>query len=82
LSDLQPFAEMAQNKGITQAQLALSFAAHYPGITTIIPGIRTPHQAELNADAVVALNDEDMKALRALYDEHLSDLMTFLETTG
>lgn len=82
LSDLQPFAEMAHHKGITQAQLALSFAAHYPGVTTIIPGIRTPHQAELNADAVVALNDEDMKALRSLYDEHLSDLMTFLETAG
>lgn len=82
LSDLQPFAEMAHSKGITQAQLALSFAAHYPGITTIIPGIRTPQQAELNADALVALSEEDMAQLQLLYNEHLANLMTFLETAG
>lgn len=82
LSDLQPFAEMAQRKGITQAQLALSFAAHYPGITTLIPGIRTPEQAELNAEAIHALSDDDMSGLRSLYNDHLFELMAFLETAG
>lgn len=82
LSDLQPFAEMAKSKGVTQAQLALSFVAHYPGITTIIPGIRTPYQAELNAEALLALNADDMAQLSLLYEEHLAELMSFLETAG
>jgi aryl-alcohol dehydrogenase-like predicted oxidoreductase len=39
-------------EGWTPTQFALSYAAAIPGVSTIIPGIRTPEQALANANAV------------------------------
>ena len=56
--------------GATTAQLALRWIVDQPGVTTVIPGARTPDQARANAAAagLAPLNPGTLDALRAVYD--------------
>jgi len=59
-------------QGITPAQAAIAWLAQQPGITTIIPGARSPAQARANAEAgtLPPLGTDFDAAVRALYDRH------------
>ena len=59
-------------EGATLPQLALRWILMHPGVTTTIPGARTPAQAESNARAaeLPALPAEAMARVRAVYDRH------------
>ena len=63
--------------GATLAQLALRWILMHPGITTTIPGARTPDQARANAAAadLPALDDPTMETIGAVYDEHIRPLV-------
>lgn len=56
--------------GATTAQLALRWIIDQVGVTTVIPGARTPDQARGNAGAagLPRLNPSTLEALRTLYD--------------
>jgi aryl-alcohol dehydrogenase-like predicted oxidoreductase len=82
LSTLEPLDAMAARYGVTQASLALSFVAAFPGVSTLIPGIRTPEQAEMNANAIVDIQAEDMDILHRHYETHWKELVGFLEKIG
>lgn len=82
IESLSPLRDMAAQYGVSQASLALSFVAGYPGISTVIPGIRTPEQAEMNARAVIALAPDDMALLKAHYETRWKILMDYLEKLG
>lgn len=82
IESLSPLRDMAAQYGVSQASLALSFVAGYPGISTVIPGIRTPEQAEMNARAVIGLAPEDMALLKAHYETRWKILMDYLEKLG
>ena len=65
------FVELAADAvpGATPAQVALAWVAAQPGVTTVIPGARTPEQAQANAAAGgVILPSGFDDAVRALYD--------------
>jgi aryl-alcohol dehydrogenase-like predicted oxidoreductase len=57
----------------TPAQAALAWVAQQPGVTTVIPGARSPAQARANAVAaeLPPLGQEFMNGVRALYDREL-----------
>jgi aryl-alcohol dehydrogenase-like predicted oxidoreductase len=57
----------------TPAQAALAWVAQQPGVTTVIPGARSPAQARANAAAaeLPLLGQEFMDGVRALYDREL-----------
>jgi aryl-alcohol dehydrogenase-like predicted oxidoreductase len=59
--------------GATPAQAALRWVVQQPGVTTVIPGARTPEQARGNAAAATLpdLSPEFLDAARRLYDERL-----------
>ena len=63
--------------GATLAQLALRWILMHPGITTTIPGAKTPEQARANAAAadLPALDDPTMETIGAVYDEHIRPLV-------
>jgi aryl-alcohol dehydrogenase-like predicted oxidoreductase len=63
--------------GATLAQLALRWFLMHPGITTTIPGAKTPEQARANAAAagLPALDDPTMETIGAVYDEHIRPLV-------
>jgi aryl-alcohol dehydrogenase-like predicted oxidoreductase len=57
----------------TTAQLALRWVIDQPGVSTVIPGARTPDQARANASAAALdpLPAEVRDALAVLYDRHI-----------
>jgi aryl-alcohol dehydrogenase-like predicted oxidoreductase len=50
---VEPFWRETAELGITPTQAALSYAVAVAGVSTVIPGIRTPEQAERNAAGAV-----------------------------
>lgn len=66
---------LAEKYGISKTQLALSFILGYQGVSTVIPGIRTPEQAIQNTRKTVTLAKEDQVLLESLY---LSEFKTLI----
>ncbi|MHB9864066.1 aldo/keto reductase [Streptomyces sp. YIM S03343] len=68
------FAALAPD-GYTPAQLALRWIIGLPGVTTVIPGARTPEQARANAAAaeLPELSAETLTAIRDLYDRRIKE---------
>jgi aryl-alcohol dehydrogenase-like predicted oxidoreductase len=62
-------------EGYTPAQLALRWIIQQPGVTTVIPGARSPQQARANAAAgkLAPLTDETLHAVRDLYERRIKD---------
>jgi len=69
----QRFAELARGIGLEPATAALAWIVQLPGVSTVIPGARTPEQARANAAAgsVAPLPQEFLDAVRDLYDERI-----------
>ncbi|MFF6999915.1 aldo/keto reductase [Streptomyces sp. NPDC008313] len=68
------FGELAP-EGFTPAQTALAWIVQQPGVTTVIPGARSPEQARANAAAgkLPPLPPETLAAIQALYDRRIKD---------
>ncbi|TXS46720.1 aldo/keto reductase [Streptomyces sp. uw30] len=68
------FAALAP-EGFTPAQLALRWIIQQPGVTTVIPGARSPEQARANADAAALpdLTDETLAAIQDLYARRIKE---------
>ncbi|KUM73162.1 aldo/keto reductase [Streptomyces curacoi] len=66
------FAGLAP-EGFTPAQLALRWIIQQPGVTTVIPGARSPEQARANAAAagLPELSEDTLTAIRGLYDRRI-----------
>ncbi|MFD7729827.1 aldo/keto reductase [Kitasatospora phosalacinea] len=66
------FARLAP-PGATSAQTALRWIVQQPGVSTVIPGARTPEQARANAEtmAMSPLPEQTLQAVRDLYDRRL-----------
>jgi len=62
-------------EGMTTAQLALRWLVDQPGVTSVIPGARTPEQARGNAAAadLPPLSPELLDALRDVYDRQVRE---------
>ncbi|CAB42931.1 aldo/keto reductase [Streptomyces violaceoruber] len=68
------FAALAP-EGYTPAQLALRWIVQQPGVTSVIPGARSPEQARANTDAarLPELSEDTLAAIRDLYDRRVKD---------
>jgi aryl-alcohol dehydrogenase-like predicted oxidoreductase len=62
-------------EGYTPAQLALRWIVQQPGVTTVIPGARSPEQAHANAAAarLPALSQKTLDAIEDLYDRRIKE---------
>ncbi len=60
-------------RGATLAQFALRWILMHPGVTTVIPGCRTPEQVDENVAAlgIPPLDSRTMERCRAIYDERI-----------
>ncbi len=67
----QEFAALVPS-GLTPAQAAIAWLAQHEGVTTVIPGARSPEQARANAAAgdAAPLGPELDAAVRELYDRY------------
>ncbi len=68
------FAALAP-EGYTPAQLALRWIVQQPGVTTVIPGARSPEQARSNAAAaqLPELSPATLAAIGDLYDRRVRE---------
>jgi len=63
--------EIAKNRGMTPAQIALAWILHRPGVTAPIIGASKMEQMEQSLGALdIELSQEEMKALEAPYRPH------------
>ncbi|WP_460444873.1 aldo/keto reductase [Angustibacter aerolatus] len=60
-------------EGATTAQLALRWVVDQPGVSTVIPGARSPEQARGNAEAALLapLDESTLRSLEAVYDSRV-----------
>ena len=65
----------AAPSGTSTAQLALRWLIDQPGVSTVIPGARTPEQAKANAASaeVEALDAQTLSELQRVYDERIRE---------
>ncbi len=64
-------------EGATLAQLALRWILMFDAVSTIIPGAKTPEQANANAAAadLPPLSDATMRRIAEIYDERIAPLV-------
>ena len=64
-------AEVAAKHGVSNAQVALAWVLHQPGMTSPIIGATKPHHLEEAEKALtLKLDAEDLKALAEPYKPH------------
>jgi aryl-alcohol dehydrogenase-like predicted oxidoreductase len=68
------FAALASKQGVMPTTAALAWLAQLPGVSTVIPGARTPQQARSNAAAGSAapLGPEFTAGVRDIYDRYFA----------
>jgi aryl-alcohol dehydrogenase-like predicted oxidoreductase len=68
------FAALASKQGVMPTTAALAWVAQLPGVSTVIPGARTPQQARSNAAAGSAapLGPEFTVGVRDIYDRYFA----------
>ncbi|MDP2957187.1 MAG: aldo/keto reductase [Longimicrobiales bacterium] len=79
---LDPFWRDAAEMGLTPTQAALGYAASVPGVSTVIPGIRTPEQAEQNAAAVVEGSERVRALVEAMPAEACEEIVLLMQERG
>ena len=79
---LQPVWVEAEKLGCTPTQFALSYAAAIPGVSTIIPGIRTPEQASSNANAVAGEADRVLELADTLPSDTCEEIVRMMQAKG
>lgn len=81
LSGLEKVWPIAKQRNISKAALAMSFCANQSGISTIIPGIKTPGQAEMDSE-IVQLNQNEINTINDTYLTHFSQIVSLMEKQG
>ncbi|UCB31901.1 aldo/keto reductase [Duffyella gerundensis] len=67
----QRVAELAEQKGVSRAQIALAWMLHKPAVTTpIIGASRAEQLADLVKAVEVSLSEEEMASLESIYQPH------------
>lgn len=79
---LDPVWQLCEKYGVTKAGLALSYILGYPGVSTIIPGIRTASQAEANTTGLVKLDLQDLELIEQWGKESFVDVMKLIQQQG
>lgn len=79
---LSPAWSRARDSGYTPTQLAMSYIAAVPGVSTIIPGIRTPEQARENANAIALESDRVQEWMQLVSESDVAEIVEMLKARG
>lgn len=77
-----PVWQLCEKYDCTKTQLALSYILSYDEVSTIIPGIRTPEQVQLNTQGLFPLDEEDKQMIEALGITAFVELMELIRKQG
>lgn len=82
LASLDEIWPIADSYTISKTSLSLSFVTSIPEISTVIPGIKTPEQVDVNTTEIIKLIDQDMKDLFELGKGKFARLTSLMEQQG
>ncbi len=75
LDALDDVWHLAEKFNVDKSTFALSFILNHSGISTVIPGIKTPEQAEKNTKPIIAISEDDMNLLHQLFEKKFNALV-------
>lgn len=78
----QKVQAMAENYGTSLSSLALSYVLSFPEVSTVIPGIRTPEQVQLNTQGLVKLSVADRDYLENLAGTDWGEVLDIMRQMG
>ncbi len=79
---MEPVWRAAADEGVSATRVALGFLTRIPDVSTIIPGIRTPEQADVNAKGSEPLPEAVGSALDELSEEACAELTGMMQAQG
>jgi aryl-alcohol dehydrogenase-like predicted oxidoreductase len=79
---LQPVWDLCKKYNCSKTQLALSYILSYPEVSTIIAGIRTAEQVQLNTTGLFQLDKADMKLIEQLGESDFTSVMDLVQKQG
>lgn len=82
LVDLEPVWNIAEKYDFGLDSFALSFVLSHPEVSTVIPGIKNPEQAEANTRNIISLKGEDIAVIHDLYGDRFEALLKFMQEKG
>ncbi len=75
LEALEDVLPLAEKYNVDKTTFALSFILDHTGVSTVIPGIKTPEQAEKNTKPIISISEEDMNFIHQLFEERFNGLV-------
>ena len=79
---LKPVWALCEKYNCSKTQLALSYILSYPEVSTIIAGIRTAEQVQLNTTGLFKLNDADRSMIEKLGETDFAVVMDLIQKQG
>jgi aryl-alcohol dehydrogenase-like predicted oxidoreductase len=79
---LEPVWQLCKKYNCTKTQLALSYILSYTQVSTIIAGIRTAEQVQLNTTGLLSLDDADMKMIENLGTTDFVAVLKLIQQQG
>jgi aryl-alcohol dehydrogenase-like predicted oxidoreductase len=79
---LEPVWALCKKYNCSKTQLALSYILSYPEVSTIIAGIRTAEQVQLNTTGLFKLDSEDIKMIEYLGETDFVAVMKLIQQQG
>lgn len=79
---LQPVWKLCEKYKCGKTQLALSYILSYTEVSTIIAGIRTAEQVQLNTTGLFKLENEDMRLIEKLGATDFVEVMKLIQQQG
>jgi aryl-alcohol dehydrogenase-like predicted oxidoreductase len=79
---LTPLWALCEKYNCSKTQLALSFVLSYPGVSTIIPGIRTAEQVHLNTTGLFSLEPEDLQLIEKIGTTDFVPVLDLIQRQG
>ena len=79
---LRPVWQLARTNNTSGTGLSLSYVLSYPGVSSVIPGLRTKEQVVQNVRQLSTLSVEDRKLLENLFNEQMGELLELMQEAG
>lgn len=79
---LQPVWKLCEKYNCSKTQLALSYILSYSEVSTIIAGIRTAEQVQLNTTGLFKLDKADMQLIEKLGVTDFAEVMNLIRQQG
>jgi aryl-alcohol dehydrogenase-like predicted oxidoreductase len=82
LSGLEQYWPHVEKSGISKTSFSLSFCASVPGVSSVIPGIKTQQQAFADTTDIISLDDEEKASIYELGRSEFAPLLIEMEKAG